>query len=89
MYSNECIDLVRLLIPVSFLVGINYIMFSVKRVTKDIPGLLLSSGLLFVLLIGTTYVFVQSVGLLGVAYAWLVSYLVNAFVVSAITVRGL
>jgi Na+-driven multidrug efflux pump len=67
--------------------AVNYIYFSIKRVQKDVKGLVLLSGLIFGLLLGLRYLFMLVFGVVGIGYAWVVSYAIGAVVVGVMIKR--
>jgi O-antigen/teichoic acid export membrane protein len=73
-YSSEGLNVFRIMNGASVFVGINYVYYSIKRIQKDGKGILFSSGLVFILLISLAYVFGRYYGLIGIGYAWLLSY---------------
>jgi O-antigen/teichoic acid export membrane protein len=70
----EGLDLMRIMALSSFFVAIVYVYFSIKKVQKDMKGLVLLSAVLFFLLIGLSYVFMPVFGIVGVGYAWIGGY---------------
>jgi len=75
------LELLRIMVLASFFVAVCHIYFSIKRVQKDVKGLVSLSSLIFVLLIGLSYFFMIEFGITGIGYAWIVSYGVAAMVV--------
>jgi len=84
----EGFDLLRIFALSGFFVAICQIYFSIKKVQKDVKGLILLSALIFVLLIGLSYVFMLEFGIVGVGYAWMVGYGLSSLVVGATVWRG-
>jgi len=68
------LDLLKVMVLSSFFVTFCSTFLSIKRVQKDIRGLLNLSVLIFVLLIILSYVLLIAFGLVGVGYAWVISY---------------
>lgn len=83
-YAVGGLNLLRLMVLSSFFVGICQIYTSVKRVQKDMKGLIFLGVLIFVLLLGLSYAFMPRLGLLGVGYAWITSYGVSSVVVAVL-----
>lgn len=81
-YAAGGLNLLRLMALSSFFVGICQIYSSIKRIQKDMKGLILLGALIFALLLGFNYAFIPKLGLLGVGYAWIISYGVGALVVA-------
>jgi O-antigen/teichoic acid export membrane protein len=70
----EAFDLLKIMALSSFFVAVVNVYFSIKKVQKDMNGLVLLSALLFFLLIGLSYVFLPVFGIVGVGYAWIMGY---------------
>jgi len=75
------LGLLRVLVLASFFVAISNIYFSIKRIQKDVRGLIWLSSLIFVLLIGLSYAFMIEFGIAGIGYAWVASYGIAAVLV--------
>lgn len=60
------------------------IYYSIKRVQKDIRTLVSLSLLSFVLIIGLSFLFMRPFGIVGIGYAWLVSYGSTASVIGVL-----
>ena len=60
---------------------------TIKKVQKDVLGLILLSGLIFSLLIGLGYVFMLSYGVTGIGYAYVAGYGVGALAVGVMVRR--
>lgn len=73
-YSSSGLELLRIMILSSFFVGFNFVYFSIKRIQKDMRGLVIVSGMNVVFLIVFGYFFMLWFGLIGIGYAWLISY---------------
>jgi len=83
----EGFDLLRIFALSSFFVAICRLYFSIKKVQKDVKGLIFLSALIFVLLIGLSYVFMLEFGIIGVGYAWIVGYGLSSLVVGRMVWR--
>lgn len=81
------LDLLRMLALSSFFIAVCQIYFSIKRVQEDVKGLVLLSGLTFVLVLGLSYPFMLEFGILGVGYAWMFSYGLSSLVVGMMVWR--
>lgn len=79
--------LLRILLLACFFVAVCNIFLSIKRVQKDVRGLIMISGLIFVLLITLSYFFMLEFGIEGVGYAWIAGYGIAAFVVGVVVRR--
>lgn len=76
-------DVLQIMVAASLFVGINSVYFAIKRVQKDVKGLVVLSGVVGGLLVGFGYVFADMFGLVGLGYAWLVSNGVGSVMVAA------
>lgn len=81
-YAAGGLNLLRFMVLSSFFVGICRIYSSIKRIQRDMKGLILLGALIFVLLLGLSYTLMPKLGLLGVGYAWMISYGVSSAVVA-------
>ena len=84
----EAFNLLKVMALSSFLVATSQIYFSIKKVQKDVKGLIFLSSLLFVLLIGLSYVFMFKFGIVGIGYAWISSYGLGSSIVGLLVKRG-
>jgi O-antigen/teichoic acid export membrane protein len=84
---TEGLDLLRILAFSSFFVAIVNVYFSIKKVQKDMKGLVFLSSLLFVLLIVLSYIFIPKFGIVGVGFAWMVTYGLCSMVVGVMMWR--
>jgi len=80
-YSENGLELLRVMVLASIFLAVNSIYFAIKRIQKDVKGLVLLSGVVFALLLCLSYAFILAFGIVGVGYAWVVSYAVGAAVV--------
>lgn len=87
-YALGALNVLRIMALSSFFVAICQIHSSIKRIQKDIKGLILLGALIFALLLGLSYAFMPKLGLLGVGYAWMISYGVSALVVAVFVKSG-
>lgn len=87
-YATNGLELLRMLVVANIFVSINYVYFSIMRIQKNMRGLMLLSSLLFVLLIGLSYIFMHMFGIVGVGYAWMVSYGIGSVVVGVTVWRN-
>ena len=78
----EALELLRIMAISSFFVAVINIYFSIKKVQKDMKGLVLLSALLFFLLIGLSYVFMPMFGIVGVGYAWMAGYGLSSLLIA-------
>ena len=83
----EGFDLLRTLALSSFFVAICQLYFSIKKVQKDIKGLILLSALIFILITGLSYTFMLEFGIIGVGYAWMAGYGLSSLVAGVMVWR--
>jgi len=57
--------------------------FAIKRIQKDVKGIVVLSGVIFGLVVGLGYLFMTIFGVVGVGYAWLVANGVGCVCVGA------
>ena len=81
-YAGRGLNLLRLMALSSFFVAICEIYSSIRRIQKDMKGLILLGALIFVLLLELSYTFIPKLGLPGVGYAWIISYGVSGVVLT-------
>lgn len=74
-------ETLKYLVVSSLFFSINQIYFSLKRVQKDIVQLVYLSGFTCILIIGLSYIFMQKFGLIGLGYAWNLSYILGTLVI--------
>lgn len=86
-YATNGLELLRMLVVANIFVSINFVYFSIMRIQKNMRGLVLLSSLIFVLLIGLSYIFMAMFGIVGVGYAWMVSYGIGSVVVGVFVWR--
>ena len=71
-YAAGGAGVLRVMVAASLFVGANSVYFAIKRVQRDVRGLVVLSGVIFVSLVGLGYLFMLMFGVVGVGYAWLV-----------------
>ena len=86
-YASGGLAVLRMMVVASLFVGVNYVYFAIKRVQKDVKGLVVISGVIGGLLVGLGYVFVVMFGIVGVGYAWLVSNGIGSAMVAVMVWR--
>jgi len=86
-YAASGLELLRIMVVSSFFMAISSIYMTIKKVQKDILGLILLSGLIFSLLIGLGYVFMLWYGVTGIGYAYVAGYGVGALAVGVMVWR--
>jgi len=80
-------DLLKIMSLSTFFISLNYIYYSIKRIQKDTRRLVLASGLNCFLLFTFSYIFILRFGLIGIGYAWIVSYLIGSLFIGWIIWR--
>jgi len=83
-YSTNGLELLKTMALASVFVAVNYIFFSIKRIQKDVKGLVILSGLVCAVLLSLSYVFMLEFGIVGIGYAWVASYAFGAVVMGVI-----
>lgn len=83
----EGFELLRIFALSSFFVAICRVYFSIKKVQKDVKGLVFLSALIFVLITGLSYVFMLEFGIVGIGYAWMAGYGLGSLVVGGMVWR--
>ena len=75
------LNLLKTIILSSFFYAVCMIYFSISRVQKNMSDLIVIGLLIFILLIGFSYIFMLKFGIVGVGYAWIVSYFAGSIFV--------
>ncbi|MEA1998343.1 MAG: polymerase [Euryarchaeota archaeon] len=83
-YAAGGLQVLRVMVVASLFVGTNYVYFAIKRVQKDVRGIVVLSGVIGGLLVGLGHVFMHMFGIVGVGYAWVASYGIGSMVVGMI-----
>ncbi|MCE5214164.1 MAG: oligosaccharide flippase family protein [Methanobacterium sp.] len=78
---TEGLELLRVMIISSFFYSICQVYFSIEKVRKNIKDLIIISFLIFALLVGLSYFLMVKFGILGVGYAWIISYFLGSLFV--------
>ena len=86
-YSAHGLELLRIMVLASLFLAVTFIYYSIKRIQKDVKGLVVLSGLIFALLTGLSYLFMLHFGIVGVGYAWIASYGIGAVIVGLMVRR--
>ncbi len=73
--------LLQAMVISSFFYAICMIYFSIIRIQKSVKDLILISFVTFTLLIGLSYQLMIQFGILGVGYAWIISYFIGSLIV--------
>lgn len=72
------LDLLRVMVISSFFYSICQVYFSIEKVQNNIRDLIIISLFIFILLLGLSYYFMFNFGILGVGYAWIISYFIGS-----------
>ena len=83
----EALGLVRIFVLSVFFMSVFPIFYSIKKVQKDIGILVGLSAFVFVSLLVFSYLFIDMYGLIGVGYAWNLTYGCGAFVIVVVSWR--
>ncbi|MBO8183251.1 MAG: oligosaccharide flippase family protein [Archaeoglobus sp.] len=83
-YATSGFELLKILLIASFFVAISRVFFSIKRIQKDVKNLVLLSGLIFILLLSQSYIFMIEFGIKGIGYAWISSYGIASVIVGVV-----
>jgi O-antigen/teichoic acid export membrane protein len=77
-YSAEGFKLLQILVISAIPFAVNAVYISVKKIRKEINMIVLVYGIVaFVTLVGS-YLLLESIGLIGVGYAWILGNLITA-----------
>lgn len=71
-YAVGGLEVLRVMVIASLFMGVNQVYFAIKRIQKDMHGVVVLSGVLSGLLIALSYLFMSVFGIIGVGYAWLI-----------------
>lgn len=80
-YSLNGLNLLRVMLFATIFLPANYIYFSIKRIQNDIKGLAYLNGLIFLVVIVVGYFLMRAYGLIGIGYAWIISYAIGSLFV--------
>jgi O-antigen/teichoic acid export membrane protein len=86
-YAANGLELLRILVLSSFFMSICYIYMSIKKVQRDLKRLIHLSGLIFGLLTGLGYIFMLWFGVVGIGYAYVVTYGVGMLIIGIIATK--
>ena len=87
-YATGGAGLLKLLIMAGLFSGVNSTYFAIKRVQKDVKELIVLSGIIGGLVIGTGYIFMPMFGVIGAGYAWLAGNGIGSVMVAIMAWRG-
>ena len=73
-YATNGFELFRVMIFTSLVLPVTYIYSAVKRVQNRVRELVLLNGLIFALLVGLAHICMINYGIVGIGYAWVISY---------------
>ena len=77
-------DLLRIMIFSSIFFSIVQMYISIKKAQKDIQKLIIVSGLNFILILGLSYGWLLSYGLVGMGYAWIIAYGLTTIIIGGL-----
>lgn len=75
------LDVLRLMIISSFFVAVSHVYYAIRRIQKDVKEITALSGIIFILLMGLGYVFLPIYGIIGIGYAWIISYGLGSLII--------
>ena len=87
-YAAGGLGVLRVMVVASLFMGVNYLYFAIKRIQKDVRGIVVLNGVIGGLLVGFGYVFMTVFGVVGVGYAWVVANGVGSMCVGAMVWRA-
>ena len=73
-YSEGGEQLLKIMALSSFFVAFNYIYSSIKRIQYEIQKMVIVNSIISISLILLSYILIKQFGIIGVGYAWLISY---------------
>ncbi len=62
------VAMLRAMVVASLFVGVNQVYFAIKRVQRDVKGIVVLSGVIFGLLVGLGYLFMGLYGVVGLGF---------------------
>ena len=86
-YAIGGLEVLRVMIIASLFMGVNQVYFAIKRIQKDMHGVIVLSGVISGLLIVLGYLFMSMFGIIGVGYAWLIGNGIGSICVGIIAWR--
>lgn len=88
-YSAEGLELLYLLIITSFFIAITSTYSSIKRIQNDIKELIIINGIIFVILLLSSYILMNLYGIIGVGYSWFISNLIGSIIIILISKKDI
>jgi O-antigen/teichoic acid export membrane protein len=83
----EGLFLLRILAASAIFVSICHTFISITKVNKDIRSLIVISSFICISLLGLGYTFMHQFGLVGMGYAWLITYVAGSLLVGVVMKR--
>ena len=83
-YAAGGVNVLKVMIAASLFAGVNSTYFAVQKVQNDLKGLIVLSGLIGVIVVGTGYVLMPMFGVVGAGFAWLVGNGIGSLAVAII-----
>lgn len=80
-YVDNGIDLLHIMVISSIFVAVNYVYISIRRIQGDIKSLISISSLIFVSQIISACIFLRYFGIIGIGYAWILSYCIGSILI--------
>jgi O-antigen/teichoic acid export membrane protein len=87
-YSPDAVELLKLLAISNIFASIVSIFQSIKKIQKDVKIMNIINILLSILMIVFGYIFLIQYGLIGIGYAWIISYLIMTIIVCIVITRN-
>ena len=85
---TDGINLLKLFAISSIFVGIFQVSATIKKIQKDVKTMVFMSALLFLFVIGISYLLLPVYGLDGIGYAWIISYAAMALLICCQIIWG-
>lgn len=80
-YASGGLEVLRLMVISSLFVSITYIYFSVQRIQRNIKELVFLNSIISLILMISAYLFTIRLGIIGIGYAWILSYFVGCVII--------
>ncbi len=83
-YAENGFNLLKMMSYSSIFMSITYTYYSIMRIQNKVKRIVFLSGIIGILLVGFSYFFMLKMGLIGIGYGWITSYLIGSIIVGAI-----
>ena len=88
-YSENAVDLLRILAVSSLLIAVNTLYVGVKRVQKDVRSVTLIYVFITVFTVVVSYALITKIGLIGVGMGWMLSHGIILIIIGMSSIRRL